>query len=349
MSGTSRNSVERAQTDLRARSQHLVVPASSLLDEVDELVTVDDLVGGCGPHDDDHIDSRREILEEGPERSDAHPSSDQHHPIAVTGVPGEAAVRPFDEDPCAWLQVGEGAALIAESLHGDPDEGGLGKGGQGVRMGVPPKLPGHEPPLEELPTRDGEPGDLPTRADDRDHPRSLLDDCGYPELMPKAPCQGQEHAEHKDHAGCRHPHGDPHGTRQRVTDERDAGDDLVREGERQSQVQVQMDDPPGLVFEAPPCHPDRGDAAHDQQPEGYSGSQDVGIGGEELPELMQKAGLGQLGVAQRDEHDVESDEDEGPGCNSTVPVDEAVLPQRPLQPREPGERAPAGATSGRPR
>ena len=130
---------------------------------------------------------------------------------------------------------------------------------------------------------------------------------------------------------------DPHGPRQRVTDERHPGDDLVGEGKGQGQVQVQMDDPPGLVLEAAPGHPDRGDAPHDQKAEGHGGGQHVRIRGEELPELVQEAGLGQLGVAERDEHDVDADEDEGPGRDPTVPLDQTVLAQRPLQPGEPGD------------
>ena len=58
--------------------------------------------------------------------------------------------------------------------------------------------------------------------------------------------------EYQHQLGGGRPDDDPQRLDQRVTDEDYAGDDLVRECQRQRQVQVQVNDPPGLVPQPPP-------------------------------------------------------------------------------------------------
>src|ERR1700689_1803610 len=92
-------------------------------------------------------------------------------------------------------------------------------------------------------------------ADDRDHAGGLVADVGDPQLMPRAPPGWLEHPEDQDHARGARPDHDPQRPDQRVADERGAGDDLVGEGERQPEVEVEVHDPPGLVPEPLPDGP----------------------------------------------------------------------------------------------
>ena len=251
---------------------------------------------------------------------------------------GEGPVGALDEDPGARAQMGQGAALVTQPLDGHPDVGGPGQGRQGVRVGVPPQLPGQEAPLEELAPGDGEVGDPPARADHRHHPGGLLDDGRHPELVPQAAHQREEDPEHDHRPGRGRPDHDPDGPGQRVADEGHAGHDLVGEGQGQGQVEVEVDHPPRLVLQAAAGDPDGGHAAHDQQPEGDGGGQDVRVGRQELPELVECSRSGQLGVAQGHQHDVQADEPERPGGDPTVPLHQPVLAHRPLEPREPGHQ-----------
>ncbi len=110
-----------------------------------------------------------------------------------------------------------------------------------------------------------------------------------------------------------------------MTDERHSGHDLVGEGEGQGEVEVEVDDPPGLVLEVAPGDPDRGDPGQDHETEADGSGQKVGVGGEKVPELAERPSLRQLGVAQRDEDDVGSDEPERPRCDPAVPANQPIL------------------------
>lgn len=108
--------------------------------------------------------------------------------------------------------------------------------------------------------------------------------------------------------------------RERVTDERPSGHDLVGEGERKGEVEVEVDDPPGLVFEVAPGDSDRSDPSQDHEAETDGSGQKIGIGGEEVPELAEWPSLRQLGVAEGDEDDMGPDEPQRPWRDPAVPA-----------------------------
>ena len=122
-----------------------------------------------------------------------------------------------------------------------------------------------------------------------------------------------------------------------MTDERAPGGDLVGESEREGEVDVEVDDPPGLVFEMPPGDLDRGDSGHDEKAEANGCGEKVGVGGEEDPELAECSHLRQLGIAERDEHDMSRDEPERPRSDAAVPTDEPILADRSLEPGQTGD------------
>ena len=205
-------------------------------------------------------------------------------------------------------------------------------------MRLPPQVPGEEAPQEELASRYRQPIQPPALADDRDHARRLVPDFDDPQLMPDAAPDRLSDPEHDDHPRGARPHRDPDRPGERVTDKRNPGDDLVGESEREPQVDVKMDDPPGLVSEPAPGEPDRGDPGHHQQAEAGDRRQQVRIGRDEHPQLAQHPDLRGPRIAERDQDHMGGYEAERPRRDPPVPADEPVLPDRGLQPRQAGDQ-----------
>ena len=83
--------------------------------------------------------------------------------------------------------------------------------------------------------------------------------------VPQAARERQAPAVDDDGAGGREPEREPPGRGQRVAHEGRAGEDLVRHRERDREVGVQVDGPPGLVLHLAAHVAVRGDGRHDQQ------------------------------------------------------------------------------------
>ena len=117
-----------------------------------------------------------------------------------------------------------------------------------------------------------------------------------------------------------------------MPDERATGDDLMREGESQRQIGIEVNDPPRLVLQPATRIADGGHARQNEKAESGGGSQHVRVRGEECPELMQAPDLLELRIPKGDEHDVEGDEHQGPPPDAAVPADERILSDSALQP-----------------
>ncbi len=103
-------------------------------------------------------------------------------------------------------------------------------------------------------------------------------------------------------------------------------------GQREGEVHVQVHDPPRLVLEVPPSPLDGADPSGDEETETNRRSQDVGVGGDKDPELVQSPDPCHLGVTQSDEHNVCGDEHEWPRPDTAMPTNEPVLPDGALEP-----------------
>ena len=89
-----------------------------------------------------------------------------------------------------------------------------------------------------------------------------------------------------------------------MPDERRARVDLVREGQEQREVGVEVHRPPRLVGHAPAREPVGGDAGGEQEDRADGRGQDARVGPQQLPELVQHAVVRLPGVADRDQHGV---------------------------------------------
>ena len=165
------------ETDLVARADDLVELPATLFDEACELVAVHDVLRSRGTDDQRHIDRQGQILEEGAQRGDAHSGADQRDAIGWTRMWVNAPYGPSIATRVPGLS-GDGAALITQTLDGDPEVRRLRERGERVGVRVPPELLREEPPLEELTARDGEAIETTARTDDREHTRCLLADRG---------------------------------------------------------------------------------------------------------------------------------------------------------------------------
>ena len=88
----------------------------------------------------------------------------------------KAPYGPFDPDPCARLEPGDGSAVVAQGFDRHPHQGRAGESGEGVRVRLPPQVPGQEAPLEELAAGDGQTVQAAAPADDRVDARGFLAD-----------------------------------------------------------------------------------------------------------------------------------------------------------------------------
>ena len=298
---------------------------ATLLDEGGNLVTMDDVFWCRCPDDDRNLYRFGQVLEQGAKWSDTDPRTDQSHAFERACVSGECAIGPLDEDGCPGLELGNRAALIAEPLDGHPEVRGPRECGERIRVCVPPELSRQEAPLEELASGYREPTKVSTRAGDREDPGCLLLDGDDPEPALKIATDRPEDPEHNDASRRRQPDSDPIRSGERVADERATGDDLVGEGESEREVGVEVDDPPGLVPEVAPSDLDRSETDHDKEAESRGCGEYVRIGGEEVPELSERAHFCQLGVAERDESDMGGDEPKRPRSDPAVPMEQSIL------------------------
>ena len=166
-------------------------------------------------------------------------------------------------------------------------------------------------------------------------PGRLGADLHDPELVAQAPPDRQQHPEQRHHPRGGRPDQDPQVPDQGMADERDTGGDLVEEREREAEVEVQVDDPPGLIPEPLLDDPHRGDPGHHEQPEPREGGEHVRVGDKQHPHFMHRPGPCRLRVAERDQHDMRGDEAECPRADLAVPADQPILPGRALQPGQP--------------
>ena len=248
---------------------------------------------------------------------------------------GEGPVRPFDPHTRTGLEPSDGGAVVAHGLDRHPHHGRAGQGGERIGVGLPPQARGDKAPLEELAPAHPQAVQAPAPADDRVDAGRFLPHPLDAQLVAQVAGHGQGHPINDHHPGSSHPRRRPYGPGQGVADEAGAGGDLVGKGQGQGDVGVEVDHPPGLVLEAPAGDAHRGDGHHHQQGEGHRRGQDVGVGGQEHPQLAQRPGPRALGVAQRNEHHVGGDEAERPGGYAPVPAHQAVLAHGPLERRHP--------------
>ena len=177
--------------------------------------------------------------EDGPQRGDADPAGQQHHPAAGIGR-GERAVRSLGEDAGAGPQLRERLAVVAQVLHGDPQHVGSRRGGQRERVRGPPQRPGQEPPAEELPGLGVQLLEPPAADVDRDDAGCLR---LHPDDLETVPAVGEQRdgdpvPQHQDEH--RQVHRGPPEPRGQVADERRAVGELVAERQRDRQVGVQV-------------------------------------------------------------------------------------------------------------
>src|ERR1035438_146038 len=112
------------ETHLLARPDDLVEFAAALAHELRHLRAMHDVLDTRGPQDHGHFGARRKVLEESPDGRDAHAGTDEYDLVATTGVPGEDAVRTFNEDARTGLEARRGQTLHSELLDCHPNERG---------------------------------------------------------------------------------------------------------------------------------------------------------------------------------------------------------------------------------
>ena len=260
----------------------------------------------------------------------------------------------LQEHPRPWPQRREPPDAVPVALRGDPQPVRGGRRRQRVRVAAGPPRAVEEPPGEEVTRRCPEPGQGTAAHHHADGVRAFGDDGLDHEPVAQRPGQRHGHPPDKQGGGGRGPQRPPvhrgHGIAQEVL----AGPELVRQGEADAEVGVQVQQVPGLVPEGTPRGPHGRD--HDRGQRGGAGDreQHAGVVEGEVDELTDHAVTVAGRVAEGDEHDVREHQVEGPEADEPVPAGELVLPEGPLHERDPGhqqhldEQEVGGDQSGQP-
>ena len=229
-------------------------------------------------------------------------------------------------------------AVVAEVLDGDPHPVRGRHRRQRVRVRLPPHAALQEAPVQELPARRLELVQVPARHGHRDHAGRFFLDGVDRHLVLEAARDRQAPAVDDDGAGGREPERQPPGHGQRVTHEGRAGQDLVRDRERDCQVGVEVDRPPGLVLHLATHVPVGRERGQEQQAEAGDGEHHARERRGQDDEFVPRAGGHLGGVAQDDGDDVHADEAEDGRSELTVQLDEAVLADGPFDRRYPRDQ-----------
>src|SRR5215469_1394787 len=329
--------VSCTQADLVPRPDKLVQAAAALLDQGGNLVSVHQ--PGRRGRADDHRDVRllRQVLEQRAQRRDTHAGPDEQHAICQPRVVGEGSVRPLDGDGGTGSELGHEVASIAGRLDRDPEvwRARQRREREGVRL--PPEVPGEKPPLEELPAGYGQLVKVLALADDRDDAGRLVPHLDDAELVLQAPPDRLADPEGDDHARRGDPDRDPQCPGQRVANEGHAGDDLMGEGEREAEVEVQVDGPPCLVPKPAPDRAIGSDPGQYEQAEPDDCCEYVPVRADQHPQLVHQRRPVRLRVAESDRDDVRNDQPDRPRGDLPVPPDELILADGALQPGQPGD------------
>src|SRR5664280_2098733 len=158
------------------RDSDVVDGRATQLGELVQLVAEHDILGAARPVDEGQVSpSRRQFLEQRPQRRDADAASDQKDSCLGPPGTGEDAIWPFDEDDGADPDFLELARVVAEILHGEAEVATVGRCRDRERVGTIPAVDGQEPQTEPLPSPDGETIQVAAGEVDRDDAGSFLD------------------------------------------------------------------------------------------------------------------------------------------------------------------------------
>ncbi len=117
-----------------------------------------------------------------------------------------------------------------------------------------------------------------------------------------------------------------------------ADPELVRQGEADAEVGVEVDQVPRLVPQLAPGRPDRQADDRDQQHGPGGRQQHAGVVRDEVPGLVEQARVDLLGVPQDDQRDVHHHQPERGETDQPVPAGQHILAVGPLDPRDPGHQ-----------
>ena len=130
-------------------AEHVVDLDAAPLRELLELHAQDHVVLAHRPVDErDVAGVAGQVLQQRADRRDADAARDQRDPRAPPRGGGEGAVRPVEDHPRAGRDRAQ--PEVADLLDRDPQPPPVGRGGERVRVRLPPVLAGQEAPGEEL-------------------------------------------------------------------------------------------------------------------------------------------------------------------------------------------------------
>ena len=230
----------------------------------------------------------------------------------------EAAVGAFDRHPRPGPHVRDTPAGVAQVLDGDPQRVAGGCRRERVRVAAGPARRVEEPPDEELPRGDGEPVEAAAGHHDRHDLVALADDVDDAQPVAQGPVQRNADPPDQNRAGRGAPERPPVDRGDGGRHELLAGPELVRQGETDAEVRIQVQQVPRLVPQLPARLADAGHGDEQEQRRAGDGQQDAGVVDDEVPGLGEHVGPCLDRVPDRHDDDVDDHQVDRPEPDETV-------------------------------
>ena len=257
--------------------------------------------------------------------------------MPVRRLLGEGSVGPLDGDGRARSERGERGAVIPRGPDRDPHPLAARDARERVGMGLPTTVRAASPGPGGTAAERAHAIQRPSGEGDRHDSRRLGPRGEDARAMPCGAQQRHDDAVGDDHAQRPHPEDGPGRPRDGMADERRSGGDLVGEGQREPEVGVEVHRPPRLIRHAATRPAVGRHAGGGEQEEADRGRENAGEGGDEQPQLAQRARPRLLRIAPRHERAVGRDEQQRPRGEAAMPPHE-LGGARPLAPAGPGAR-----------
>src|ERR1039457_871356 len=174
-----------------AAADQLMQLAAAVPDQFPHLLAEHKIFFSGGPQYDDRSAGPRQVFQQRSQCRDADPGCHQQSFRPLLRVPRECPVWSLDGNRCTRPQPRQRSGVMTSTFDGEPEVRRPGQCGQRVRVGLPPHVPGEEPPEEELAAGHGQSVEVTAADDHRGHPRARCVDLHDMQPMAAAAHDGQ--------------------------------------------------------------------------------------------------------------------------------------------------------------